>query len=80
MLFVLILLVMVMLAVTLVMIYLKVTTTQRAIQEAIEAGPEGTARALCQIFETFDQLSTYHGFPPATDDATREACAALADA
>lgn len=55
----------------------QITIVQRQIADAIQAGPEATTKALCRIFETFDRLSIYHGFPPATDAETRRVCKEL---
>lgn len=49
------------------------------LRHAIESSPEQTTRALCLIFKTFDRLSEYHGFPPATDAKTRRECVRLLD-
>lgn len=76
---VLVFLVVGLLGTSMVAIYTRVVDTQRQITDAVERGPEETTKALCRIFETFDRLSEYHGFPPATDEATRRECARLLD-
>lgn len=54
-----------------------VLDVQHQITDAIAAGPDQTTKALCRIFTTFDKLAEYHGFPPATDEVTRQTCAEL---
>lgn len=57
----------------------QIAAVQRQLSDAIKAGPDNTTKALCRIFETFDRLSEYHGFPPSTDAETRRTCAGLLD-